>query len=220
MKNLKRNLWHCIFWIFSFFFYTIKILNAAHFSSVVATSKFARDLFQQLFHLLHTSTFPSLCHLPVCVCVCAHSLLLDYWRNEFLMHLMGRVQTLWDSGVRSLITPLSLRSPCRLLLLLSPSHPLLSPPPAPLHLPTSPPHPTPAGWPLQAVSLIQAAVTTTSLRLLVNEQGCSETTSPLSIFSAVFFFRFFLTTTPPSLPPPARTLAPIVSRLHADGVAV
>ena len=39
--------------------------------------------------------------LSSCLSLCvSHSLVfLDYWPNEFLMDLVGRVQTLWDSGV-------------------------------------------------------------------------------------------------------------------------
>lgn len=38
----------------------------------------------------------------------SHSLLcLYYWPNESLMDLVGSVQTLWDSGLRALITPQS-----------------------------------------------------------------------------------------------------------------
>lgn len=58
------------------------------FPSLVATYEF------------NSATIAPLIRVRVCMRV-----FLDYWRNEFLMGLMGRVQTLWDSGARSLITP-------------------------------------------------------------------------------------------------------------------
>lgn len=121
-------------------------------------------------------TLTLLCHFPVSRLPLRLILFLDYRPNEFLMDLVGRVQTHWDSAVRTLVTLLLLFllwSPPSPLLLLSLSHPLsllLSLPPS---LPPSTPplvlclcSPSAA---LQADSLIQAAVTKTSLRVLVNE---------------------------------------------------
>lgn len=117
-------------------------------------------------------TLTLLCHFPVSRLPLRLILFLDYRPNEFLMDLVGRVQTHWDSAVRTLVTLLLLFllwSPPSPLLLLSLSHPLsllLSLPPSPPPLVLCLCSPSAA---LQADSLIQAAVTKTSLRVLVNE---------------------------------------------------
>lgn len=77
--------------------------------------------------LLSQSCFPTFAFsvTPLCPCLSlcvSHSLVfVKYWPNEFLMDLVGRVQTLWDSGVWALITLLLL-----LLLLQSPPSSFLS----------------------------------------------------------------------------------------------
>lgn len=66
-----------------------------------------------------TSLAPtSLCHFPVSRLPLRLILFLEYRPNEFLMDLVGRVQTHWDSAVRALITLLLL-----LFLLWSPPSP-------------------------------------------------------------------------------------------------